>query len=58
LNGNKQEDEEEKWTCIGSRGETVIDYGLVNEEAWEKVEEFRIGERCSEGEGKNRKEKG
>jgi hypothetical protein len=36
----------------------VIDYGLVNEEAWEKVEEFRIGERCSEGEGKNRKEKG
>jgi hypothetical protein len=31
--------------CIGSRGETVIDYGMVNEEAWERVEEFRIGER-------------
>jgi hypothetical protein len=23
----------------------VIDYGIVNEEAWERVEEFRIGER-------------
>jgi predicted DNA-binding WGR domain protein len=23
----------------------VIDYGMVNEEAWERVEEFRIGER-------------
>jgi hypothetical protein len=23
----------------------VIDYGTVNEEAWERVEEFRIGER-------------
>jgi predicted DNA-binding WGR domain protein len=31
--------------CIDSRGETVIDYGMVNEEAWERVEEFRIGER-------------
>jgi hypothetical protein len=28
---------------IGSRGETVIDYGTVNEEAWERVEEGRIG---------------
>jgi hypothetical protein len=27
------------------RGETVIDYGIVNEEAYKKVEEFRIGER-------------
>jgi predicted DNA-binding WGR domain protein len=45
LNGNKQGDEEEKWTYIGGRGETVIDYGRVNEEALERVEEFRIGER-------------
>jgi hypothetical protein len=30
---------------ISSRGETMIDYGIVNEEAWERVEEFRIGER-------------
>jgi hypothetical protein len=34
-----------KGTYIGSRGETVIDYGIVNEEAWERVEEFRIGEK-------------
>jgi hypothetical protein len=33
LNGNKQGDE------------IVIDYGIVNEETWERVEEFRIGER-------------
>jgi hypothetical protein len=58
LNGNKQGNEEEEWTCIGSRGETVIDYEIVNEEAWEKVEEFRIGERGREGEGQNREEKG
>jgi hypothetical protein len=31
--------------CIGSQGETVIDYGIVNEEEWKKVEEFRIGSR-------------
>jgi hypothetical protein len=23
----------------------VIDYGIVNEEAWERIEEFRIGKR-------------
>jgi hypothetical protein len=67
LNENKQADEEGEWTYIGSRGETVTDYGIVNEEAWERVEEFRIGERVesdhleialrSEGEGKNREGK-
>jgi hypothetical protein len=41
--------------CMGSvereqtrgrrRGETTIDYRVVNEEAWERVEEFGIGER-------------
>jgi hypothetical protein len=36
MNGNKN---------IGSRGKTVIDYGIVNKEAWERIEEFRIGER-------------
>jgi hypothetical protein len=41
LNGNEQGDEEEE----GSRGETVIYYEIVNEEEWERVEEFRIGER-------------
>jgi hypothetical protein len=34
---------------VGSKGETVIDYGIVNEEAWEGVEEFRIGERAESG---------
>jgi hypothetical protein len=46
LNGNKQGGEEGEWTYIGSRGETVIDYGIVNEEAWERVEKFRIKERA------------
>jgi hypothetical protein len=46
LNGNKQGDEEGEWTHIISRGETVIDYGIVNEEAWKGVEEFRIGKRA------------
>jgi hypothetical protein len=46
----------------------VIDYGIENEEAWERVEEFRMGERVesdqfeialrNEGEGKNREGKG
>jgi hypothetical protein len=46
LNGNKQRDEEGEWTYFGNREETVIDYGIVNEEAWEGVEEVRIGERA------------
>jgi endonuclease/exonuclease/phosphatase family metal-dependent hydrolase len=45
LNGNKQGDEEREWTYIGSREETGMDYGIINEEAWERVKEFRIGER-------------
>jgi hypothetical protein len=53
LNGNKQGDEEGKWTYVGSRGETVIDYGIVNEEASEKVEEFRIGEKSRDGPSRN-----
>jgi hypothetical protein len=46
-NGTKQGDEEGEWIFIGSRWETVINYGMVNEEARERVEEFRIGERES-----------
>jgi hypothetical protein len=45
LNGNKQGDEEGEWTYTDSRGETMIDYGIVNEETWERVGKFRIGER-------------
>ncbi|KAJ3656200.1 hypothetical protein Zmor_015296 [Zophobas morio] len=41
LNGNK----EGKWTYIGARGESIIDYGIVNEEAWDEIESFKVGER-------------
>jgi hypothetical protein len=41
LNGDKQGNEEREWTCIGSRGETVIDYGIVNEEPWEREEDSK-----------------
>jgi hypothetical protein len=68
LKGNKQGDEEGEWTYIDSRGETVVVYGTVNEETWERVEEFRIGETVesdhleialgSEWERKNREGKG
>jgi hypothetical protein len=32
LNGNIKGDENGEWTYIGSRRETAIDYGRVNEE--------------------------
>jgi hypothetical protein len=48
-NGNKQGDEDLERINIGSGGEIVIDYGIVSEEAWERVEEFRIGERVESG---------
>jgi hypothetical protein len=45
LNGNKEGDEEGEWTYIDSRRETMIDYAIENEEAQDRVEEFRIEER-------------
>jgi hypothetical protein len=65
-NGNKQGDEEGELTYIGSRGETVIDYAIVNEAAWERVEEFKVGKRVDYDhlpleitiEGTNQEEKG
>jgi hypothetical protein len=56
LTGNKQGDEEGEWIFIGSRWETVINYGMVNEEARERVEEFRIGEREREKERERERE--
>jgi hypothetical protein len=47
LNRNRQGDEGE-WTYVGSRGETLIFYGIVNQEAWERVE-FKIGKRIELG---------
>ncbi|XP_063915604.1 trichohyalin-like [Zophobas morio] len=45
LNGVKEGDEEEEFTWIGKRGESVIDYVIVNGLAEEEVETFKIGER-------------
>ncbi|KAJ3656719.1 hypothetical protein Zmor_015769 [Zophobas morio] len=45
LNGNKEGDEEGERTYVGTRGESIIDYGIVNEEAWEGIESFKVGER-------------
>jgi hypothetical protein len=68
LNGNKQGDQEEKWTYIDIRRETVLDYGIVNEETWERVptriqnrREIRVGpsrNSFEETKGKNREGKG
>ncbi|XP_063913200.1 uncharacterized protein LOC135129861 [Zophobas morio] len=30
---------------VGARGESIIDYGNINEEAWEGIESFKLGER-------------
>jgi hypothetical protein len=68
LNGNKRGDEEGEVTYVGSRGETVIDYAIVNEAAWERVKEFKVGVRVDsdhlpleitiEGTNQEEKEKG
>ncbi|KAH0816889.1 hypothetical protein GEV33_005903 [Tenebrio molitor] len=68
LNGNKRGDKEGEVTYVGSRVETVIDYAIVNEAAWERVKEFKVGERVDsdhlpleitiEGTNQEEKEKG
>lgn len=45
LNGNLEGDEEGEWTYIGSSGNSVIDYGIVNAEAREEIENFVVEER-------------
>ncbi|XP_018400175.1 PREDICTED: golgin subfamily A member 6-like protein 22 [Cyphomyrmex costatus] len=42
LNGGKERDEEGEWTYEGGGGKSVIDYGIVNWEAWERVERFEV----------------
>ena len=44
LNGYKKGDYEGEFTYIGSRGSTVIDYVIVNEDTNELIEEFNIEE--------------
>jgi len=42
-NGNMRGDENGELTYIGGRGESVIDYILVNQKAWDKIEKMKIG---------------
>lgn len=45
LNGNKTGDLEGDWTFNRGGNSSVIDFGLTNVEAWEKIERFEIGRR-------------
>ena len=42
LNGSKEGDEEGEWTYEKGGGKSVIDYGIVNWEAWKGVERFEV----------------
>ena len=42
LNGVKNGDEEGEFSQVGIRGNSVVDYGIVNREVWEVVQEFKI----------------
>lgn len=45
LNGNTEEDTRGEFTYIGPRGQSVIDYGIVNEEGLDAIKSFKIGNR-------------
>ena len=45
LNGNIEGDEEGEWTYTRGRGNSVIDYVIVNENTRERVERMELGER-------------
>jgi len=38
-------DEKGKSTCIERRGESVIDYVLINQKAWDKIKKMEVGNR-------------
>lgn len=38
LNGNKEGDEKGEFTYVEAKGQSVIDYVIMNVEAWEKIE--------------------
>jgi len=44
-NGNMRGDENGELTYLGGRGESMVDYVLVNQKAWHKVEKMEIGNR-------------
>lgn len=43
LNGNKQGDWQGQITHVGYRSQSVIDYGATNQQAWEDITKFEIG---------------
>lgn len=45
LNRLTNGDEEEEFTYVGARGNSIIDYVIVNEKMWDKVIEFRVENR-------------
>ncbi|KYM98825.1 hypothetical protein ALC62_10455 [Cyphomyrmex costatus] len=45
MNGEKEGDEEGEWTFEVGDKRTVIDYGITNWEAWEKIKRMEIGHR-------------
>jgi len=45
VNGNIRGDESGEWTYTGVRGESLVDYVIVNQEAWDKLKKMKVGER-------------
>lgn len=45
LNGNIERDENEEFTYVGSRGNSVIDYVVTNLETRNEIRSFKVGER-------------
>ncbi|XP_018375712.1 PREDICTED: uncharacterized protein LOC108769306 [Trachymyrmex cornetzi] len=43
MNGEKEGDEKGEWTYEKGGGRSVIDFGIVNWEAWERVRRFEVG---------------
>jgi len=44
-NRNIRGDENGELTYIGGRGESIVDYVLVNQKAWDKIEKMKTGNR-------------
>lgn len=42
---NKEGNRKGKWTYGGMKAENMIDFGIVNQIAWEKIQRFEIDER-------------
>lgn len=38
-------DETEEWTYLGGRGISVVDYIIVNQKGWDRMEKLTIGDR-------------